>query len=333
MSLLHEKEKFMEVGKVVRSQTDAAPFWRDFSSLAWFSDANFWMVESKARLGACLSPEKDRGYIGWYECIDNDLLAKEMLKHACQWLKEKGCSVVVGPVNGSSWYAYRFNLDNEYPLFPGEPFQPSYYVKQWENFGFEPNVYYHSATVNAHNSKVGELEFHNFLDSKGLSIEYLSMDCYSKYKTQILELLNSCFKVNPLFHPIEMEEFKGIYDPLIATLPKGLSFLLKDNHRQIMGLYVSYPDVYSQLRKTQGLSDAFVTRPRLIVKTAVAHPDWQNQQISSNAVFYLHTKGKEMGMEEAIHATMFHHNVSFKASQKKFAANTCRTYALMEKGI
>ena len=63
---------------------------------------------------------------------------------ACDALRRAGCTRAFGPIEGSTWDAYRLVTSSDgKPVFPGEPTCDD--VATWEAAGFEMAETYHSA--------------------------------------------------------------------------------------------------------------------------------------------------------------------------------------------
>ena len=76
------------------------------------------------------------GQVGWFEALGADP-AKRMLDDACEWLRVRGCRTVLGPMNGSTWHAYRFVVaPGEEESFLTEPTNPPEYPAWMEAAGF-----------------------------------------------------------------------------------------------------------------------------------------------------------------------------------------------------
>lgn len=77
----------------------------------YFEHANvrFWIAYKDDKAVGRISAQVDQlksasdsqsfGYFGMFECVDNDLLAKELLTKAEQWLSSQNCEAIRGPYN------------------------------------------------------------------------------------------------------------------------------------------------------------------------------------------------------------------------------------------
>ncbi len=82
--------------------------------------------------------EKRIGVIGHYHAENQDA-SKELLDRACSFLREQGCELVVGPMNGNTWKSYRLvTWSDGSPPFIMEPQNPGEWVDYWQRAGFSP---------------------------------------------------------------------------------------------------------------------------------------------------------------------------------------------------
>ena len=78
-------------------------------------------------------PDQNVGFIGFFECVDNDQVARLLFQSAFKWLKQQGLSKVRGPVSPSMNYEAGLLIDGfgKPPTFM-MPYNPTYYSKFWE---------------------------------------------------------------------------------------------------------------------------------------------------------------------------------------------------------
>ncbi|MDR0521545.1 MAG: hypothetical protein LBH00_06800 [Planctomycetaceae bacterium] len=77
------------------------------------------------------------GFAGFFDCIDNTDAAQLLFDTAAGWLKERGCTVIRGPVNPSLNHTLGLLIDgfNSSPMFM-MTYNPPYYEKLFEENGF-----------------------------------------------------------------------------------------------------------------------------------------------------------------------------------------------------
>lgn len=291
--------------------------------------------EYAARLVAFYYPDDpETGFIGWYECTNNPALSNEMISEACDWLKKEGCRKVIGPINGSTWYSYRFNMTSEDPLFPGEPNQPMYFIDQWKNAGFIKSVNY----ITEKPSKniivpSDEEDVRSLLVKSGLKLLRFPSNPDESVRQKLYDFFHLCFENNPLFRPIILEDYTKLISESKLIMDPGLTFLVMDSEENIVGAYLSYMDAYHLDYILQKLQDEIYANNKLIIKTIATHPNRQNQQIGTIIINLIHNLAYKNGYDEVVHALMYSDNISAKKGREKFKTKVIREYCLMEKEL
>lgn len=81
--------------------------------------------------------EEKRGFLGFFECLDDSEAASALLSTACQWLSEQGMSDVRGPTNPSMNYECGMLVEGfQLPPTFMITHNPPYYERLWLEFGF-----------------------------------------------------------------------------------------------------------------------------------------------------------------------------------------------------
>jgi hypothetical protein len=78
------------------------------------------------------------GGIGFFECIDDQAAANFMFDHCKQWLQQRGMEAMDGPINfgeRDKWWG--LVIEGFYSPLYGMNYNPAYYVKLFENYGFQ----------------------------------------------------------------------------------------------------------------------------------------------------------------------------------------------------
>jgi GNAT superfamily N-acetyltransferase len=77
------------------------------------------------------------GFIGFFDCIDDISVAGELFQRAADWLRDRKCTFIRGPVNPSLNHTLGLLIDgfNSSPMFM-MTYNPPYYEKLFEENGF-----------------------------------------------------------------------------------------------------------------------------------------------------------------------------------------------------
>ena len=190
-------------------------------------------------------PGDDAAYFGFYECIDDDSVARFLFERAIIFCREKGFSKIVGPVDGSFWQKYRLKINLfDRPPYTGEPYNKPYYFRQFTDNGFTVAEHYtsnhfHSLEENYRNERY-EKRFRQFLQ-KGYRIESPTDENYDRILDQVYDMIMELYSDFPIFKSLSREDFRDIYGSykLIMNMSMTKIAFLED---KAVGFFISIPD-------------------------------------------------------------------------------------------
>src|SRR5581483_6130452 len=152
------------------------------------------------RAATLINPAFKEGLIGWYECTDDPDASRILLARALQNLKDRGCTDVLGPINGTTWHAYRFG--NGLPQFFMDIQNKPWYPTQFENAGFESVERYYSRLVPL-TSLVS--------NTPPISLRTLDRTLFNEEIENIYRMSVLGFAGNPYYSDISLQDFRGLY--------------------------------------------------------------------------------------------------------------------------
>ena len=171
-------------------------------------------------------PNDNTAYIGFYECINDDLVAKELFVKSFDFCKVHGFEKIVGPVDCSFWIKYRLKI-NRFDLLPytGEPYNKNYYLKQFEDNGYNVCEHYTSQIYkvldgNFKNDKFEE-HYQEFIN-KGYKIVKPEQSNVNKVIDEIYDLLIELYSDFPIFKFVSKDDFKAHYSGLKSIVNMDL---------------------------------------------------------------------------------------------------------------
>ncbi|MCW2928267.1 MAG: hypothetical protein JWM86_2235 [Thermoleophilia bacterium] len=178
------------------------------------------------RCGAMFDPSqrdgegRQAGCIGLWECEDGDAGeagAHALLGLATAWLREQGAETIVGPIDFSTWYGYRFRDgegDGREPHLL-EPVTASHAIAQWERFGFTRDETYFSAEIEDPQAVMDMSDaLVKDLAEQGWRVRQLRMSEWDELLEQAHAMSMVEFQSQPYFTPISLDDFKRMYAPL-----------------------------------------------------------------------------------------------------------------------
>lgn len=206
-----------------------------------------FLARGRARVAAIVNPRlvdedgKPIGLLGFYESLDDEAASTAVLHAAAEWLRERGATIVRGPINYSTWNDYRLTTEATEPgWFAGEPYHPSYYPRLWAAAGFAVATRYGSywlgdlAAVCARFApKIARAR------ASGVELRALRAgDLPSLYQLAI-----AGFRGAYMYSPIEPDEFAAIYSADRAADVAGTSFVAVDEGRPLGFVYTYVADL------------------------------------------------------------------------------------------
>jgi GNAT superfamily N-acetyltransferase len=170
------------------------------------------------------------GFIGALACEetgtaagDDDMVAA-LLTLACERLREAGCQLAVGPVDGDTWHRYRLvTWSDGTPPFALEPWSVPDAIVPWERAGFTPLETYASLRDDALAERDPRaVALVERFRAAGVTLRDLDLARFDEELTAIHALALRGFRGAPLFTPIGFDAFAALYRPLAPRLDRRL---------------------------------------------------------------------------------------------------------------
>jgi GNAT superfamily N-acetyltransferase len=263
------------------------------------------------------------GVIGHYAAVSS-AAGSALLAAACRDLTGRGCTLAVGPMDGSTWRSHRLiTCSSPRPAFFLEPDLPQHWAGHFEISGFQPLASYFSALSGC----LGDLspstpEHSSRLTRHGIRLRPLELENFDGEVRRIFPLSLESFKDNLLFSPITEEEFLSIYRPLRPFFVPGLCWVAE--HRQTsIGFVFAIPDIL-QAQRGEDIDT-------VVVKTVAVAPDFRGIGLGHALVAACQQSAHGLGYRHVIHALIRAGNVSARISAHY--ARPIRSYAVFSKEL
>lgn len=260
------------------------------------------------------------GCIGHYAATDRAAAAK-LLATACAHLQEAGCTLAVGPLDGSTFRSYRlvtersFQEGEPHPPFLLEPNNPVEWPDDFRTAGFTAWSEYVSdlapligpdPQLESRTEALAAQGIHlRDLDPAIFSSAPDNFAAFERELARIYPLVMTAFAKNPLFTAISYDEFAAQYAPVCALLSPGL-VALAERDGEMVGLLFALPD-FAQAQRGQ-------TIDTVILKTLAVLPSLAGMGLGSLLTAKVHTQAYHLGYRWAIHALMHITNRSRRIS-------------------
>lgn len=193
-------------------------------------------------------PNDEIAYFGFFECINDEEIARLLINAVSKKAKYDGKKKLVGPIDSSFWIKYRLkiNLFNKIPYI-GEPYNKDYYYKLLLNNGFFVQNHYTSniypiVDKNYNNKKFQE-HFKEFID-KGYEIKSPNKKNYQYTMGKVYDLIIDLYSDFPAFKYIEKEDFMNIFSSYKHILDFDMVKIAYYKN-EIVGFFISVPNYYN----------------------------------------------------------------------------------------
>jgi N-acetylglutamate synthase-like GNAT family acetyltransferase len=246
--------------------------------------------------------------LGFYECVQDQQIALELLSNIRNKAKSAGADYLIGPMDGSTWNAYRFTLPSENPRVFLEPYHKPYYPAQFESFGFSTLSHYvtdifYEIPIDKRLDKVRKR-----LADQQVEYRPISIDSFEKELQRLYPMNLNAFKDNFLYSPIGYEEFYQLFKGLPLVLDEDLSVIATRNG-EVVGFLIAIADRFDLAKRT------------VMIKTIAVLPEKLLSGLGYVMTEDMHVKARKKGFTKILHALMQSENTSansYKNEQKEY---------------
>lgn len=264
---------------------------------------------------------QETALIGHYECENTPETAHFLLKEAFDYIRQQGCSYVIGPMNGSTWESYRFSDHHDQPFFLTENDHQLYYNDQFKNEGFEPIAGYTSSFNRDIPTDTPQLlERDRYFTEAGVRIRSIDPKQLEQELEKLYPLVTGAFANNFLYSPITCEQFCTGYLRAKSIINPDYVLIAENSSGEAIAFIFAFTNAYC------------TTEKQLVVKTIARHPDKQWAGIGHVIVNRTLRKAKENGHTALIHAFMIREGSSTTISGS-FNGEVYKSYTLYGKQL
>lgn len=282
------------------------------------------------------------GTVGSFQARQAPAAVKALLEAAVHQLTEQGAQRILGPMDGDTWHAYRFNTGPfDEPPFVKEPWNPPYYPSLWEAAGFTVAETYDSHRVDDSAAAAGnQLKFYERCVRNGFTFEPITAANYEAVLPVIHALSCEIFRGNVLYTPVARDVFLAMYRPAKALLKTGLSWIASAPDGTPAGYVFAYPDYTASLRAMNGKSNLpaklrFLMNKhkakRTCLKTLGVTPATRGSGLTAALTHLAYKHSAALGYGQTLMCLMHRSNDS-----RRFGGNIAkpfRAYALYEHAV
>jgi GNAT superfamily N-acetyltransferase len=187
------------------------------------------------------------GFFGFFDCVDDRNVAKSLFDEAAKWLRAKGVSKMIGPVNPSTNETVGVLVDgfNEPPVAMMTYNKP-YYIKLYEENGFHKQVdlYAYDIRTETVSDRAVKLQdaLMKRLEQKNIKIRPINVKDFKNEVRKVREIYNSAWDKNLGFVPMTENEFNYLAKDLKMILDPDFC-LVAEHEGKMVGFALAVPDV------------------------------------------------------------------------------------------
>jgi hypothetical protein len=204
--------------------------------------------------------EQPTGGMGFFECID-DQEAANILLDACQhWLKTKGMEGMDGPINfgdRSRWWGVLVNGFD--PPNYCVPYNPSYYQKILENYGFKDYFQQYTYRRFVDGPLLGEKfyeKYERIKQNPSYKFEHIQKKNLNKYAEDFRTVYNASWVKHEGVAEMTPEETQALLKKLKPVIDEKLIWFAYYNDQPI-AFMVMIPELNQLFKHVSGKMDAF----------------------------------------------------------------------------
>lgn len=206
-----------------------------------------------ARVALTIYADDCRGYVGFFEAIDDEQAVSELFDVIMAFAQKQKCDTLVGPVNASFWLGYRLKVNRfaaEDSPYSMEPYNLPYYEKLWLSVGFAPiETYISSRHIDKH--RITTIDFSGITD--GYHLTSPTKKSWAIDIKIVYQLINKLYADFPIYKAITETEFIKLFQSLKYIADFELIKILYFNNEAV-GFSITLPDYTNTINKKLSIS-------------------------------------------------------------------------------
>lgn len=286
------------------------------------------------------------GSVGFFECIDDFEVTRDLLDCAIEWLREeKKICRIWGPMNFDIWHGYRLMTKGfDQKPFYGEPYNKRYYPDYFVRYGFVPKYFWDSIEITKRGIFEKIISFgeqqQKFLADKGYHFRQPDVKQIRADLKGLHSMLTSAFKGFTGFTPIGIEEFRLLFEKIRLAFRPELFTVIYDENNVIAGFAMALLELSDALRSMKERDNLFarmkfirsrkhVNRINFYLIGITPEEEKKKSGLGRAISSFMIRKILNMGFETIIFALMSKENRAHKLLGKH-GQKSNREYALFE---
>jgi GNAT superfamily N-acetyltransferase len=330
------------------------PFWQMAERELWIA----WQGNQPVgRIAAIIDRARNQtftqtvGLFGFFDAVDDHLVAAQLLKTAEDWLVSRGMTLMRGPYNPSPNDDVGImveGFDTRPAIMEGH--NPSYYPAFFENNGFvkyldtlarlvkrDPTHQYLTQALPEKLTKVAE----RVKQRKDLVLRRMNMAAWEDEIRLACRIYNTALAPLPDYVPVTEDEFLNLAGSFKPIMDAGMALIAEVNGKPV-GYALALPDINEALRHVNGRLDPlgllklwWYSRKmkRASFKILMVLPDYQNRGIEALLVMQVAQAIWDQGYSEVDMSMTGEENEKSTRFQENLGFKVYRRYRIYEKPL
>lgn len=288
------------------------------------------------------------GYISEFECINDFEVAKKMLDYAFLFLKERGMTLVKGPLSIPGGDDKRGFIIDKFSESPSvlNTYNKKYYNDLFLEYGFEKyfDCYAYKATVEDMNIERYKKVFTYAMEKFDFHLDKINLkEGIKKDSQDIKEIIEKSMpKEWKDFMPLSQREIDLVVAQLKPYADRDLIFIARNGEGEPIGFNISLPDYNEILKRLRGRILPFgflkflyyknkINRVRMFVLFVI--PEYRKKGVTGAIYYKSFMEGVAKGYNTLEGSTIWEYNKEMIADIEKFGGKKDITYRIYQKEI
>lgn len=195
------------------------------------------------------------GGFGFFDCIDDNDVAKTLLDAAKNWLQSKGMEAMDGPINfgdRDKWWGLMVEGFGKPPLY-GMPYNPPYYEKLFENYGFKNyyNQYYYAMSVKDKLPEKFPERYAKFKAKPDYAARHISRQHLEKHAEEFATVYNAAWAQHGEAKEISAKDIMKLFNKMKAVMDERLIWFAYYKNEPI-AMWINIPDLNEYFKHFNG---------------------------------------------------------------------------------
>jgi GNAT superfamily N-acetyltransferase len=287
------------------------------------------------------------GFFGFFDCVDDEGVAKALFEKVDEWLKVIGVSTVIGPANPSTNETVGLLIDgfHEAPVAMMTYNKP-YYIDLIEKNGYHKKIDLYAYDIRTDNVSDRALKLQDALmkrlEQKHINIRPINVKDFKNEVKKVREIYNSAWDKNLGFVPMTESEFNYLAKDFKNILNPDFC-LVAEHEEKMVGFALAVPDINQILIKIKrgrllpfgilkllfGLKK--ITYYRVIILGVIE----EYRRMGIEACFYakIIKKGMDMKLKGAEASWILESNEMMNKALQNINGKVYKTYRMYEKEL